>query len=235
MDLKDIEKALWGTGLISRGGFHPGPDDLIPEAAGDVGTVVVVGNAGEAMWQVFSASAEYARRDRDDHTLNAWTERVLSDVAAALGARVVFPFGGPPYHPFQRWAQKADSVFASPIGPLIHPVYGLWHAYRGALLIAERFDLPARAPVANPCESCPDRPCLTTCPVDAFSEQGYAVPRCVAHLQTAEGADCIEAHCRARRACPVGRTYQYVAEQAAFHQNHFLRARLAAANEEPGF
>ena len=36
MRYADIERALWGTGLICRGGFHPGPDDAVPEPSGIV-------------------------------------------------------------------------------------------------------------------------------------------------------------------------------------------------------
>ena len=50
-----------------------------------------------------------------------------------VGAAPIYPFGGPPYWPFQRWAQRAEAVFPSPLGILIHPEYGLWHAYRAAL------------------------------------------------------------------------------------------------------
>jgi len=240
-----IQQALSGTGLICRGGFCPEassdapvtplvPTDSLPDGAA-VAAVVIIGNAGEAMWEVFSNSAEYARRADDDHTLNAWTKRVLDGVAADLNCRAVYPFDGPPYHPFQRWAMQADQVFPSPIGPLIHADYGLWHAYRGALLFAEPIDLPAHEPANNPCDVCPDRPCLSVCPVDAFSAQGYDVPHCVSHVETPAGADCIEQHCRARRACPIGREYQYVPDHARFHQSHFLRSNRTRSAEEPGF
>jgi len=235
MDMQIIEQALWGTGLICRGGFHPGAEDLMPDDKGPIASAIVVGNAGEAMWSEFSNSPEYAGRATDDHTLNAWTARVLGEVAKDLGCSVVFPFDGPPYFPFQRWAQKADTVFSSPIGPLIHTEYGLWHAYRGTLLFAEPIDLPPRKAANSPCESCPDRPCLSACPVNAFTERGYDVPHCVAHVATPEGVDCIELHCRARRACPVGREFQYVPAHANFHQSHFLRSNLARLGEEPGF
>src|SRR4030095_137820 len=43
-----------------------------------------------------------------------------------------------------RWAMRAEAVAPSPLGILIHPDYGLWHAYRGALAFAERLALPPR-------------------------------------------------------------------------------------------
>ena len=71
-------------------------------------------------------------------------------LAPGFGATALFPFGGPPWLPFQRWAMKADCVTASPLGILIHPDFGLWHAYRGALAFAEQLDLPPSAAPAKP-------------------------------------------------------------------------------------
>ena len=87
---------------------------------GNPGTAMLVGNAGPALWRVFK------RHLRDEpHPLNAWTRRVVGAAAQSLGADVVFPFDGPPYHPFQRWAAQAEPVHVSPIGPLIHAEFGL--------------------------------------------------------------------------------------------------------------
>ena len=78
----------------------------------------------------------------------------------AISARsALFPFGGPPHFPFQQWARRAEPVHPSPIGLLIHPIYGLWHSLprrarlrRGARRPGDRGDaepvrLLPRAPV----------------------------------------------------------------------------------------
>jgi hypothetical protein len=44
-------------------------------------------------------------------------------------------------------------------------------------------------------------------------------------LETKEGEDCMTLGCRARRACPVGREFTYVPDQAGFHMRAFLDAR----------
>ena len=212
-NIAEFAAALAPHGLIVRGGFDPAPDDGVP---GDPATLVMVGNAGPAMWRAFDAS-EFS-------LLDEWTRDVLDDVAAAAGATALYPFGGPPYHPFQRWAQRADAVAPSPIGVLIHPEYGLWHAYRGALAFADRLALPARDGRPVPCETCADKPCLGACPVAAFATGGYDVPVCIGHIGAPAGADCMAAGCAARRACPVGRDYAYAPAHAAFHMAAFLRA-----------
>jgi hypothetical protein len=219
----DIAAAIEAEGLTPRGGLHPDPEDAVPDAADGVrcATLVLIGNAGPGMWRAFRAAPESRLAD---NPLNAFSRRVVETLAARFDVKALFPFTGPPYLPFLTWAVKAEPLWPSPIGPLIHAEYGLWHAYRGALAFAERIALPAKPQAQSPCDTCAERPCLDSCPVEAFSAGGYDVPRCVAYIETPEGRDCIEAGCLARRACPVGRGYLYASAQAELHMSAFLRS-----------
>lgn len=219
-----IAGALVAVGLTPRGGFHPGADDGVPALPGGrpAATLVLAGNVGPAMWQVFISQRRAA--DEPD-SLDRWTRRVLEPLAETIGGHALFPFGGPPYLPFQRWAQRAEPVHPSPIGPLIHPDHGLWHAYRGALAFAGHIELPPREQRPSPCETCAEKPCLSTCPVGALTPEGYDVAACAGHIASPAGADCMAQSCRARRACPVGRDQTYGPEQSRFHMDAFLRAR----------
>ena len=215
--LAALAQALAPRGLILRGGFHPEADED-PNA----GTVVMIGNAGPAQWRAFEATAD---TDTEPHPMDRWTRAVVDPVADLVGGRALYPFGGPPHHPFQRWAMRSEAVYSSPIGLLIHPIYGLWHAYRAAVLFADRLSLPEAEALSNPCDGCPGKPCLTACPVGAFSaETGYDVPACTAHIRTRDGRDCIDQGCRARRACPIGRDFLYDDAQNRFHMGAFDRA-----------
>lgn len=219
VDIAAIERPLAELGMIARGAFHPERDDDVP---GDPGTLVLVGNAGPGMWGAFEAARK--RRRDSANPLDDWIRDTLTGIACELGATPLFPFDGPPFLPFQRWAQRGGPVHASPLGILIHPDYGLWHAYRGALAFAERLDLPPPDTRPSPCETCADKPCLSACPVDAFGPDGYDVPACIAHIAVEAGADCMELGCRARRACPVGTGYVYEPDHAAFHMAAFRAA-----------
>ena len=228
MDYASVCRGIEAAGLVPRGGFHPNGDDAVPPMSdgGAVGTLVLVGVVGGAGWDAFRGSDE-ARGSPDP--LDRWSRRVITTLAADLGAEPLFPFGGPPFLPFLRWARRAEAVHPSPIGPLIHPDYGLWHAYRGALAFPEAVDLPPADTRPRPCDTCADRPCLSTCPVGAFVPDGYDVPACIDHIGGAGGGDCLDGGCLARRACPVGVAYRYAPEQMAFHMRAFL-----AANRKSG-
>jgi hypothetical protein len=214
--------AIERAGLVPRGAFKLEDGEGVGELA-DMRTIVLAGMVGRDGWNTFAASPE-AGDGRDD-PLDRWSRRLIESVARELGAKALFPFGGPPFLPFQRWAQRAEPLNSSPIGPLIHPYYGLWHAYRGALGFRETLALAEPPPVPSPCETCSGRWCLKTCPVGAFSEAGYDVAACAGHLRSTAGGDCMAEGCRARRACPVGAEHAYEPEQASFLMRAFLRGR----------
>lgn len=210
-------------GLVCRGGFHPVAEDGVPNFpdGASTGTVVLFGFVGSDQWPAFRAAPEYA--DGGSNALDRWSRRVIDALGAALGARGLYPSDGPPWWPFQRWAMRAESVHRSPLGILIHPRYGLWHAYRGALALRDRLDLPPRVEESHPCAACQDKPCLGACPVAAVTPQGYDHGLCAEHVASVAGADCLTAGCRARRACPVGAAHRYRPDQAEFHMRAFIR------------
>lgn len=214
-----LAERLLSVGFLARGGFHPGLEDAAPPTCR---TVILVGNAGPTFWPHFQAN-----RRQEANPLDAWTRREVDRIAASVSGWAVYPSDGPPYFPFQKWARQADSVFPSPIGMLIHPHYGLWHAYRAAVCLHDIVPVPARMQADSPCESCAEKPCLTACPVGAFTDAGYDVGACAAHLETPQGADCLDQGCRARRACPVAGPDLYAPGQAAFHMKAFQDARRA--------
>lgn len=208
--------AIRRAGFTPLGWFAPGAQDRVPENAR---FVILAGNAGPDMFRRFM------RESGPDASLDSWTRHVVSVLAADLGADAVYPFDADPAWPFLSWARRGGAGHVSPLGLNIHPVYGLWHAYRAALLFPVAFDLPPPSSGPHPCEACAAKPCLVACPVGAFDGKSYDVPSCTAHLARPEGKPCIERGCMARHACPVGQGFAYAPVQAAFHMRAFLAAR----------
>jgi hypothetical protein len=219
---ENVRAGVEARGLSYRGAFHPTPDDW-PDGGDVVGTLVLVGFTGNQNWQHFRQSPE--AQDGKPDPLDRWSLRVIGALAHELGATALFPFQGPPWLPFLAWAQKAEPVRPSPLGMLIHPDWGLWHSWRGALAFLETLELPPPDRRPRPCDTCIDKPCLSTCPVNAFTSTGYDVAACVEHIESLLGTDCMEEGCRARRACPVGAGHRYSPEQARFSMRAFRDAQ----------
>ncbi|KRD24155.1 ferredoxin [Rhizobium sp. Root268] len=192
------------------GGDGPALDD-----GGQARSVVLIGNIGGSLWQPFSAWRD--AQPESAHPLDTWSKAVLRPLALRFGATAYFP-SDPPWQPFQRWAMQAEGLKPSPLGILIHPVYGLWHGYRGAFGFQHSLEVSAPEATDHPCESCLRKPCLTHCPADAITLDGFQYQPCRTHLATEAGeTGCMQAGCLARAACPVGAGYRYPPEQLRFH------------------
>jgi hypothetical protein len=219
----EISGALSAHGLMLRGGFNFDADENIPAgpSGGPARSVLLVGQAGAAPWPHFIAWRERQAADLSD-PLDTWARETIGRVAARFGARSVSP-SERPYLPFQQWAMRAERLKPSPLGILMHPEYGLWHAYRGALLFD--VEIPIRAP-AEPihlCDACAGKPCLKSCPVGAYSDSGFAHESCLGHVRSPAGDACREGGCLDRNACPYGVSYRYPREVQAFHMEAFAR------------
>lgn len=211
-----IRAALSPHGIFVRGVVHfhgDGPEMADGERAG---TVTLLGNIGGSIWPAFSAWRAGLGKGADD-PLDSWSTEVIRPVADALNGHAYFP-SEKPWQPFQQWAMRAEGLKASPLGILIHPEYGLWHGYRGAIGFAETIGEATSLFDAHPCDHCRNKPCLTTCPVEAVTLDTFNLKDCRSHVHSPEGeVGCRMLGCLARDACPVGAEHRYPAEQLRFH------------------
>ena len=76
--------------------------------------------------------------------VDRWSRRVIGRLACDLGAKALFPFGGPPYHPFYQWALRTGRAWESPVRLLVHDTQGLMVSFRGALALREAMAVPPR-------------------------------------------------------------------------------------------
>lgn len=209
----DLPARLAPLGLELLGTAPPDP------AFTPAGTraIALIGPMGGALWwDIVTASPEW--RDGVPDPIDRWSRRVLTDLAAGIGATALFPFDGPPWLPFQSWALASGRAWQSPVRLLVHAAQGLWVSFRGALALPFALDLP---PLPNPCATCADRPCLSACPAGALTGAGYDVPACHAFLDRLPGRDCLDRGCRVRAACPVSARHARLDAQSAHHMSRF--------------
>ena len=219
----------------------------------------LIGNSGSSMWSAFSQSSEY--QDGQPDPLDRWSQRVGDQIASKMGSEVLYPFllyplnnsslmkqtgvkeafvketfdKEPRYAPFIDWARRSDQLCSSKMGLSIHPKFGLWHAYRFALITLRSNVVevePQHPAFANPCDSCEGTPCLNTCPAGAYTQTGFNDRACYQYLASTPEADCHSRGCMARRACPEKTEQIYVAAHAKFHMSSFYRAAERRSSSE---
>jgi epoxyqueuosine reductase QueG len=195
---------------------------LMPQAK----TVLVLGNGGGAFWERFRAYCDTRPGywENGEHPLDEYTveliERTLTPLLkeASVDYRYLYPFRfwTEPVS-FMHLAQAAGIAGPSILGVMIHPIYGPWIALRASVLLNQELSMPSVAAGFDPCPTCTERPCITTCPAQAISrEKGWDIPACVTHrLQVA--ADCVD-YCRARYDCVYGREHRYPLDELRYHQ-----------------
>lgn len=220
MTFSEIAGAARARHLRVFAALHPRPDPALP---GDTGTLLLLGPGEPGYWAALTAAPEW--QDGAPDPVDRWSARVIGALAEEVGAVPLFPFGGPPFLPFFRWAVDSGWVHQSPVRLLVHGEAGLWVSFRGALALRARLDLPPPPPA--PCPGCADQPCRTACPVTALPPAGYDTAACTGFLATPEGAGCATGGCRVRTACPAGRAHGRVAAQSAYHMAQFMQGSRA--------
>lgn len=214
---QEIEHAAECSDLAVLGALHPRRTRV--QGLTD-GTLLLLGIMGTASWARITAAPEFGDGAADP--LDRWSQRVVGALATDTGATAHYPFGGPPYTPFVNWALASGRAFTSPSHMLVHDTVGMLISYRGALHLQQEIDLPPPPMAQSPCDSCVASPCLSACPVQALVEGGpYGVTACHSHLDTPDGAPCLENGCIARLACPLSRGAGRDPVQSAHHMSYF--------------
>jgi epoxyqueuosine reductase len=202
--------------LALLGGFAPDPDDAVPRGTR---ALLLLGPQEPGFWPHLTAQPEW--QDGRSDPVDRWSRRVIGRMACDLGAKALFPFGGPPHHPFYQWALRSGRTHVSPVRLLVHQDAGLMVSFRGALALKDQLALPAPEP--PPCTTCADQPCRSACPAGALTPAAYDVPACHSWLNRAEGAECLTRGCAVRRACPLSQAYARMEVQSAYHMGQFHR------------
>ena len=213
MDKLTLEKDIHSAGLIILGELKVTDNDPVPKEAR---SILLLGPDEPNFWEIFKESEEF--NDLDADPLDRWSKRVIDNIAVQNDCTALYPFGAEPYKPFFSWALRSGTVWSSPVQLAVHKDRGLFVSFRGALAINQTKKI--NQSFENPCTKCP-APCLSACPVDAFTEAGYDVVKCKEHISGLDISNCKSLGCNTRRACPVGANLRNF-EQSSFHMENFL-------------
>lgn len=217
MTYAELESDAARHGLMVMGWAHT---DRISGHDATAGTLLILG-ADRAFWSIFKRSAEYV--DGQPNAMDRWSKRIVGRLAARFDGNATYPSDGPPYPPIIAWALATERFHPSPVGMMVHDVAGLMISIRGAIHLSGTIPCPD-VTKDSPCDTCPDRPCVAACPVDALSAaHAYDVPTCKDYLLTPSGvASCMTRGCAVRMACPVSRAFDRPEAQSAFHMRAFI-------------
>lgn len=185
-------------------------------------TDIAVGSAGEGFWNAVSTSREWT--ENYDDPIDRYTARQINSLLRAdTGEEALYPFDADAPNFVKLWPATFPKLAASQLGPMIHPEYGLWMAARAHIILPQAYFKFDHGAEFAPCESCRDKPCLSACPVGAFSaSKPYDHLACAAYLQSDPA--CFLGGCDARAACPYGQSWQLPQDQAQYHQSRFRTA-----------
>ena len=176
--------------------------------------LLLLGHGGRRLWEEIRRTDGLVDNPFDEISI-ALTKQFLRNYLANPPAHFIYPTTDIPL-PLQQLGTLAGWHHPSPLGVGINGVYGLWFAYRAAVLTT---DIVAPTPpmtAASPCECCTKRPCVGACPAQAVGHAGdFQADACFAQRLIANSS-CAE-RCLARLVCPYFREHQYTNEQVRYH------------------
>lgn len=209
------------------------PDDIaemlqsqdIPLA--EYSRLVLLGHGGKQLWRSMAEIGWRTDDPVDHHSLTA-TETFIADYLDGPAALMLYPTGY--LIPLQRLGQLAGWSHPSPLGLGISAEFGVWFAYRSAFLTTADLPLTEVEPTTSPCDTCRDKPCITTCPAKAVRGiNQFDIPACTG-FRVVEDSVCAD-RCLARMACPVAPEHRYSIEQIQYHYGRSLETiRLYQTN-----
>ena len=205
------------------------PGDLQRHLPAGYRSLLVFGHGGRRLWETLPQPLDPAQHPIDHYAVEnvRWFAReALEDPEPLL----LFPFSRTVV-PLQRLGRALNLSRPSWLGLDIHPEFGLWFAYRAVVLTRRAVEPTRRPDFATPCDSCPDKPCRSACPVEAAGSP-FDLRACADH-RLSEHSPCAEL-CPSRLACPYQSQHRYSEAQMRYHMGRPAhRETLAAYKSRP--
>jgi hypothetical protein len=175
--------------------------------------IILIGNGGRGLWEALSA-AQWQQPDPIDRYSSEAARHFAGQVLTPGNYQLLYP-GDTPVA-LQQLGAGAGWHTASPLGLGINPRWGLWYAYRAALLTNDPLPEMCQPAPLPPCASCGGKPCLSVCPAGALSETATIDMGLCAGYRLSPDSSCAD-RCLARLSCPVSTEQRYTLEQVQYH------------------
>ena len=178
-------------------------------------TLCMIGHGGQKLWTKLKQPLDVQQHPIDHYTMTAvaqFSAKTLQDDNVII----LYP-SNEIVAPLQRMGRALQLTHQSLLGIDIHAEYGLWFAYRCALLTKAEIPEVLPSPFPSPCEDCQAKPCQTACPAGAVVQTGqeFKLSSCLDYRRT-KTSSCVD-RCLSRLACPVGHEHRYSPEQLRYH------------------
>lgn len=191
--------------------------------------LIVMGNGGGKIWE--SLSSNHAETDNPIDTfslqiLELFCRRYLPEAKN----QILYP-SEKHIIPLQRIGIHLGWSSPSPLGIGISNKYGLWWAFRGALLTSAELKPTTLNKTSSPCDECLDKPCITHCPGSAVSDdQAFNIPACFNH-RAKSNSSCLD-RCLSRNACPIHQNNTYPTEMTKYIYKKSMKAVAKYVRQE---
>jgi epoxyqueuosine reductase len=183
--------------------------------------LLLFGHGGNAFWQALCRAGMAGEHPVDRFSVDC-VNRYMQAEHPGRRYQVLYP--GTARIPLQTLGQLAGWHHASPMLVGINHRWGVWFAYRVALLADT--GLPATPPwlEPSPCDGCGDRPCVSACPAAALQAGRLQLGDCLNYRRLPDSL--CAAACLARQACPVAVEHRYSDGQIRYHYGRSLEMIL---------
>ena len=197
--------------------------------------LILFAHGGGQLWSSLNSPIGNARQDRDN-PIDAFSTAAISDYLKTLDPKMRFTFLYPKHSsvPLQQLGALMGWHHQSPLKIGINSQWGLWFAYRAAVLVDSNFAQSKPLTNSSPCNDCAPgevKPCVKACPAHAMDNGDFDLEACMDY-RLEDGSQCAN-RCIARNACPVRVEHRYSDEQMHYHYDVSLKmiARFRAEND----
>jgi len=175
--------------------------------------IILIGNGGRALWESIPPSL-WLQADPVDQHSSAAACRFARQILTQDNYQIIYP-GDTPVA-LQQLGTIAGWHTPSPLGIGINPQWGLWYAYRVAVITNDPLPEILQPAPPSPCAACAEKPCLSVCPAGALCATSTISIDICASYRLAPKSSCAD-RCRARMSCPVATEQRYTLDQIQYH------------------